>query len=184
MRNKADIEYHALGYTSTRVPAVNVKVHDSLADGFRKWKKDFPNEDERFTLEWIEENISDEALDQLFWYACERGWEDLKEKAREIYGKKYYYNEYVNVFSEGRSGGWAYIHGINHDVDSWDAIEFTKWKRFHNYAKERSKQIMYDVVDGIFFNEFEIWCQEQIEIRDEESELAAPNFPEGLKAAS
>lgn len=174
MRCKADIEYHGLGYGGNRVPAVNVKVHDSLDRGFLKWKNDNPDADERFTMEWIEEHVSDDAGNSLFWLTCEVGWEELQEKAREIYGK------HVKVYSEGRSGGWAYIDGINTDVETWDAIEFTKWRSFSNFAKRGKQYIMYNVVDGIYYNAFDNWAQEQINIRDEESELAAPEIPEGM----
>lgn len=175
MRRKADIEYHGLGYGSKRVPAVNVKVRDwDWQRAFLKWVKWYRDYDPRFTVEWIEEHVSDEQKDQIFWRSCEQGWEDLQEKAEEIYGS------HVKVYSEGRSGGWAYIDGMNTDVDSWDAIEFTQWRSFSNYAKRRAKSILADCVDSIYINEFDLWADEQVEIRDEQSELAAPEIPEAF----
>ena len=168
MRCKADIEYHQLGYGYKVVPAVNVKVYGSLTSGYNKWKKDNPDADKRFTLEWIEEQIPDD--DDTFWFCCERGWEELQEEAERIYG-----GYGIKVYSEGRSGGWAYIDGMNTDVDTWDAIEFTQWRSFSNFAKRGKEWIMYNVVDVIYYNQFEAW-------RDEESELAAPAIPEGMVA--
>jgi hypothetical protein len=43
-------------------PMVNVKVYDGPDDGFRTFTKENPDADPRFTLDWIEENCSDEHL--------------------------------------------------------------------------------------------------------------------------
>lgn len=160
MRTKADIEYHQLGNGYKRVPAVNVKVRDTLSVGFRKWKKNNPDEDERFTEEWIEKHVSDDDCANLFWFACALGWEELQEKAVEIYGSKH-----VKVYSEGRSGGWAYIDGINTDVESWDAIEFGRWRSFSKFAKLVAGDIMYRIVDTVYYNNFDEWSEEQIVLR-------------------
>jgi len=170
MRNKSEIEYHQLGYGYTRrVPAVNVKVYESISSGFKKWAKDNPDKDARFTEEWIAEHVSDELGERHFQWACEDGWEQLQQRAEEIYGK------HVKVYSEGRSGGWAYIHGMDTDVESWDAIEFGQWRSFSKFAKEVASGIMYSVVENIYHNMFEAWANEQ-------SELAAPEIPEGVTA--
>lgn len=180
LKNKEDIEFHKLGYNS--VPAVNVKVYDSLSNGFRKFVETEGEEniDPRFTEEWIEENVPQDAFEYYWMDACEQGWDDLQNKACEIYGSQMIEDRSgrhfrYRVYSEGRSGGWAYIDGINHDVESWDAIEFSQWKRFAEYARIRADWIMYDIVWAIYHNRFEEWQLEQ-------SELAAPEIPEGLRA--
>lgn len=176
LRSKEDIEYHSDGFRDSK-PAVNVKVYDSLSQGFKKWSE-YEECDPRFTEEWIEENLSDEALDSTFWWIIEIRWEDLENEAREIWNSRQYppNNKHtINVYSEGRSGGWAIVDGINTDVDSWDAIEFSKWRRFAKFARTTADYIMADVVDSIYCNRFEEWQLEQ-------SELAAPNFPEGIRA--
>src|SRR5215471_19136928 len=139
LRTKEDIEFHSDGFRPGR-PAVNVKVYDSLDSGFQKWEQDNPDHDPSFTMEWIEENIDDEKLDSLFWHMCEIRWDDIEWEAREIWGDNAYTDSHgrrryaIQVYSEGRSGGWAVVDGINTDVDSWDAIEFNSWKRFAKFA--------------------------------------------------
>src|SRR5262245_23531767 len=119
MRTKEDIEYHRVGYSYNSVPAVNVKVYNNLSSGMKEWAKDWPDPDPRFTEEWIEENLSDETVDAIFWQSCELRWEDLEWEAREIWGDNAYTDSQgrrryaVNVYSEGRSGGWAVVDGIN-----------------------------------------------------------------------
>lgn len=155
MRCKADIEYHRLGYGYQRVPAVNVKNYDSIQTGYKKWLAwgELDESDTGFNLEWIE--AQGEEYQQNVWeHVCEYSWEDLQDFAREIYGK------HVKVYSEGRSGGWAYIDGINTDVDSWDAIEFTQWKRFAKYARETADDIMAQVVSSMYINRWEDQKQE------------------------
>jgi len=174
LKTKEDIEFHSDGFRPSH-PAVNVKVYDSLTNGYKKWRESNPDENPRFTLDWIEENISDDRGNDLFWSICQLRWEDIENEAREIWDSRQYSpnNKHtINVYSEGRSGGWAIVSGINTDVESWDAIEFNKWRRFAKFARATADGIMWDVVDSIYCNEFEIW-------RDEQSELAAPNHPEG-----
>lgn len=181
LKNKEDIEFHSDNWARESKPAVNVKVYDSLDNGYRKWSGDNPGYDPRFTLDWIEENLSDEQLDNIFWSSCEYRWDDLTWEARAIWDMSHYPGKHggvkyrVNVYSEGRSGGWAVVDGINTDVESWDAIEFGKWRRFAKFARDTADGIMWDVVDSVYYNYFDEWQLEQ-------SELAAPDLPEGLRA--
>jgi len=162
LKSKEDIEFHSDGYRDSK-PAVNVKVYDSLTNGFCKWKRDNPDENPHFTLDWIEAHVSDESLQQGFWSMCEMRWDDLETEAQEIWGSHMYTDRYgarkhsIKVYSEGRSGGWAIVDGINNDVSSWDAIEFTQWKRFAKFARAVADGIMWDVVDSIYNNAFEEW---------------------------
>ncbi len=168
MRTKADIEFHSDGYGHQHSkPAVNVKVYKSMAEGFREFSKATPDMHPDFTEEWIDENLSDEEVNSYWEFAVERAWEFLEDDAQEIF------DTHVKVYSEGRSGGWAIVDGINQDVDSWDAIEFSKWKKFAKYARDHADGIMYDIVDGIYYNKFEDW-------RDERSESYAPEIPERM----
>jgi len=174
LKTKSDIEFHSDGFRPSH-PAVNVKVYDSLTNGYKKWRESNPDENPRFTQDWIEEALMEAELGDLFWSICQFRWEDIENEAREIWDSRQYppNNKHtINVYSEGRSGGWAVVSGINDDVDSWDAIEFNKWRRFAKFARATADGIMWDVVDSIYYNEFEVW-------RDEQSELAAPNHPEG-----
>jgi hypothetical protein len=178
LKTKEDIEYHGTHFDYNRQPAVNVKVYDSLPNGFTRWEKDIKDHDAEFTLDWIEQNVSDEYLENIFWATCELGWETLEDEARNIWGRDMFTDRYgarkyrVHVYSAGRSGGWAYVDGADMDVDSWDAIEFSKWKRFARFARAEADGIMWSVVDWIYENLFFEW-------KDERSEDRAPDFPEG-----
>ena len=172
LHSKEDIEYHSdRGYDHK--PAVNVKVYTSLEEGFRQFVESEGEVHPEFTVEWIEENLTDEEQWAAFNSSCEWRWEDLQMKAEEEYGNG------VKVYSEGRQGGWAYIDGINTDVDSWDAIEFSRWKRFAEFARATADGIMYDVVWSIHANIFE----PAKEAEHDEWLHVEPNYPEGIKSA-
>jgi hypothetical protein len=153
IRTKDDIEFHQLGYGGRSVPAVNVKIRDSLQDGFKKFQEYEPNANPHFTLEWIESHVSEDTLQAILWNACETGWESLQEYAEEIFGKT------VKVYSEGRQGGWAYIHGINDDTSDWDAIDLARWRKFAKQARDEADDIMYRVVDSVYINQFDDWVR-------------------------
>ena len=156
--SKSDIEYHSDGFGRSRVPAVNVKVHDSLADGFAKWQADNPDADPRFTVEWIESNLSDEAQYDYFGFACESGYEQAENDAQEIFGS------HTKVYSQGRQGGWAIIQGIDEeDVERWDAIELGKWAKWARWARSTADYTMALMVDLIYINRFDSWQEEQSE---------------------
>jgi len=160
MRTKAEIDFHH----DARGPVVNVKVHDTWHKGYKQFVKDTSDVNPEFTEEWIEEHVSDDEMQSYWEFAIEQGWENLQNDAEEIFGRG------TKVYSCGRSGGYAYIDGFTHEsVESWDAIEFNKWRRFARYAKQEASGIMYLVIDGIYYNKFEAW-------RDERSETFAPNI--------
>lgn len=130
---KADVEYH--GYAGRMVPAVNVKV--DLGGYMRQNKayKSLWNAQE--TRPWVTE----EQWNTAFYWACESGWEDLEEIARDIFGNNRYVDRQgatkyrINVYSEGRSGGWAIVDGIDEDVALWDAIALNRWAKFATAAR-------------------------------------------------
>src|SRR5215471_5642104 len=97
-------------------PAVNVKVYTSMDHAWRDWPEHEPDADPRFTKEWIEENISEESLDWLFWHVCEFEFEYLADWAAEIF-KGYR----IRVERDGRSGGWAVVTGLP-SLEEWDAV--------------------------------------------------------------
>jgi hypothetical protein len=151
---KDDVErsYHQ-GHSGE--PMVNVKVYDSLADGFRKFLENETPED-GFNLEWIEENVSDDHLEGVFWRVCESGWEQLQSDAEDIFGPS------AKVYSAGRSGGWAVVEGLP-DVDEWDAIFLAKWHKFERWTRDAANYIMAGVVESVWINEYEWQLQEAIE---------------------
>lgn len=161
MRTKEDIQFHGTNGPYNAVPAVNVKVHgywrnvklplalgSSHPTGHPELIENIVTH-EGFTHDWIEENVSEDAMEAYFGQTCEDAWEQLQEEAERIYGN------HVKVYATGRSGGWAYIDGINTDTDSWDAIEFYCWKRFAKLASNLADSILEDMLVNIYINVWE-----------------------------
>lgn len=145
---KSDIEYHSDGYRPSR-PAVNVKVHGywgrvplpldlGACDGVPVVT------DPAFTHEWVEA-LPESTLQAAWESCCEQAWEMLQSDATELFGKE------AKVYSEGRSGGWAVVHGLP-DVASWDALMVSKWARFEKYAKAYAADIPRGLLDWVYFN--------------------------------
>jgi len=124
-------------------PAINVKHQFWLDDIVAKFRgvtavgkhgtyhvHEF-GDDEAFWdwLEYVDLNVRDawEYPNGLLYraeeIARECGWEDAKELAREVWGDR------VQVYSEGRSGGWLVVEGLG-EVEEWDAIDVSRWARF------------------------------------------------------
>lgn len=152
---KEDITTH---YDRERKPAVNVKVHDTLDDGYAMWEADNPGHDPRFTVKWIDANLDFDAQQDYFGFACQSGYETAEQDAQEIWGS------HVRVYSEGRSGGWAVVDGIDQDISSWDAIAVAKWGRFARYARGTADYTMALMCDLIYINVFEQWTEEESEL--------------------
>ena len=152
---KADIKFHSEGYGRNMRPAVNVKVYDTLTDHLVERVKDEQGLPSAFSLEWIDEHLTDDARSDWFNIACTDGWEMLTELAREIW----HHNPRIEVYSVGRSGGWAVVEGISKCVEDWDAIDVARWGRFAKLARELADGIMYQVVDLIAVNEFMPWLE-------------------------
>ena len=114
--SKADIETHSGGMYRKARPALNVKVYHYPTTG--KVEDAFK----------CSEATASKALEYAFESAQQRFWEDAQEMARDTFG------QHVKVYSEGRSGGWLVVEGINEDVGSWDAIAVIKWGRLAKWA--------------------------------------------------
>jgi hypothetical protein len=135
------------------MPAANVKVHSGLWSGLPKWQKENPNANPHFTQKWIEQHVSEEQIDSLFWGTCEYRWEDLQQEAEEIWP-----DNSVKVYSEGRSGGWAAVAGLS-DVEDWDAIDLARWRRFERYARATADYIPVEMIESVYINEFDAWVR-------------------------
>lgn len=146
--------YHGL-------PSANVKVYRDIRDVFAKYAKD-EDVDPRFTLEWIEENVSDEALDSIFWSACESEWDYLTSWATSDEDAIFPAARYgrVSITQEGRSGGWAVVDGLP-GVEEWDAILLARWRKFERIAREIADDVPYQMLGLIYLNDFEVWADEQ-----------------------
>lgn len=164
---KSEIEHHSDGYRASR-PAVNVKMHTYLrnvklplntggvADPIYKdgvivghtpviWQYT----EAGFTHRWIEQHLTDsEVWDTWMQIAANDGWEMLGEQAQEIFGA------HVKVWSEGRSGGWAVVDGLD-DFDTWDAIMVSKWSRFAKVARTITDDVPHQTMMLIYINVYE-----------------------------
>lgn len=114
---KVDIETHS--DRSRSRPAVNVKYYagGDLTDNVVEYFK-------------CSRELAEQALAYAFESAQQRFWEDAQEYARELFGK------HVKVYSEGRSGGWLVVHGIDENVEGWDAIAVSKWGRLVKWCTD------------------------------------------------
>jgi hypothetical protein len=116
---KADVTFHRENGRAR--PAVNVKVYNAR-------NVTLPREEfDGMTWEWIDAQSQD-AQYASWDGACEDGWRQIQEHAREIWGPQ------AKVYSEGRSGGWAIVDNVYaahwDDLASWDALALSRWARF------------------------------------------------------
>lgn len=164
MRNtysRDDVQTH---YGSDR-PAVNVKVYTGPREAWLDWARYEPDADPRFTEEWVEEHISEQTLDSLFWLTCEFEWEMVEQDATEIFGS------HVRVEQDGRSGGWAVVAGLP-EIEEWDAVALAKWRRFERVARAIAADIPYQILSSVYLNDFEAWKDEEME-RNGDVDVAA-----------
>jgi hypothetical protein len=115
---KTDIEIHSGRFQHGGHPAVNVKVHRfpstcKIADHFH-----------------CEETEAERAGEYAFRSACERFWEEVPDIAHDLFGPS------VAVYSEGRSGGWACIDGIDPSIENWTLLTLNKWRSFESRCKK------------------------------------------------
>lgn len=152
-RTKDDIDLRRDG------PAVNVKVtkgYDRFPMPLEFGQVKEAGETEfhdvlsapEFTHEWIEANLTDEDLNVWWGSAAESGWEMLDEEAKTIFGPS------VKVYSDGRSDGWAVVHGLS-DVEGWDAVALGKWRRFCKVARLIADDHPYQMLSLIYLNVYE-----------------------------
>jgi hypothetical protein len=136
---KDDVEFHG-DWRSKQRPAVNVKVYcrtPSTDDVIDRWPE-------------CDEKTAEKALEYAYEMAVENFWEQAGESAKEIFGK------HVKVFSEGRSGGWLVVDGLD-DVKEWDAIALGKWAKLEKELKNdikwrcQSEQVLGDIEANQWF---------------------------------
>lgn len=132
--NKSDVETHSAGYYAPYYPAVNVKVHrfpqaDDIADHF---------------------HCSEETAQKAAEYAWETAqtcfWENVQGTAEDVFGKG------VKAYSAGRSSGWVIIDGLT-EIESWDAIDLAKWRKFEKIIKAEvkyrtSKEVVFEDIEA------------------------------------
>lgn len=124
-------------------PACNVKVY---TDPWANYKPtDGSGPDPRFRA-WAD--AIPNAVQQDFWeLACEDAWTAAETEAREIFGDS------VNVWQEGRSGGWLVVQGLP-PVESWDAIMVSKWATFARRVELIREGVTWDFRNLLYYNVF------------------------------
>ncbi len=159
--SRDDVQTH---YGSDR-PAVNIKVpYRSLEDAWKDHERD-ERTDDGFTVEWIEENISGEKLDRLFWDACSfeleylEGWATSTEPGDSLFP-----DDRVTFEQDGRSGGWLVVHGLP-DIEDWDAVRIARWRRFERIARDIAAGIPAQVISLVYINDWQ-WQQDEQAERD------------------
>lgn len=180
--SKADVQTHR-DYGWESHPAVNVKVHN-LPYNTESWDKlakevaaaeygDAPG----FDGAYVDRILDQDDFQSEMWFslACESHWEILQEDAEYIFDK---YN--VKVYSEGRQGGWAVVHGLP-DIESWDAILLAKWQKFARLARSLADDIPREMVSLILINRYE---QDMDELQRVEQAFSLSPYikPEGMVA--
>lgn len=81
-----------------------------------------------YTLEWIDAHVDAETRDVWWQAACEDNFALARELAVETFGG------HVQVYSEGRSGGWLVVYGLG-VVENWTLPELAKWKEFEHQVR-------------------------------------------------
>jgi len=115
--SKDDVQTHSEGYARSSTPALDIKVY--------RWPVDADDVAKRFDCS---HETAQEALNFQFESAQGQFFEDAQERAREIWGAS------IKVYTEGRSGGWLIVDGINTDLDTWDAIALAQWRSFARWV--------------------------------------------------
>lgn len=118
-------------------------------EGFWAWLEDLWDRNEYEIMdgpdEWARESCWEDATEVAHEIWPEYSSESYDEKAFfpdfppgcqwRFTGKKAYRKRYhVQVYSEGRQGGWCVVHGLP-DIESWDAIALGRWARFEKAVK-------------------------------------------------
>jgi hypothetical protein len=117
---KDNVETHNEHYGKVR-PAVNVKVYH------------FPSSYKIMDKFNCSEEVASKAYEFAFQGACKMFWEEAQGIADDVYGKNN-----VKVYSEGRSGGWCVVDGLD-NVENWTLMQLNKWHLFETRVKASVK---------------------------------------------
>jgi hypothetical protein len=158
---REDVQFHSDGYREGR-PAVNVKVYRNLHDAWQEFESEEPDHDPRFSLDWVEENLSDDATDSYFWDVCESERDYLIAYAIEDNDAIFPAAKYgrLSVEQEGHMGGWLAVDGLP-EIEEWDAILLARWRKFERIAREIADGVPLQMLLSIYINAFEAWADEQ-----------------------
>lgn len=131
--SKSDVKFHSDGFRGGH-PAINVKVRNfvmasQIADKFS-----------------CNEKIAEKAGEFAFNSAQVGFWEGIQENAEYIFGSG------IEVYQEGRSGGWLVIRGLP-DIEEWDAVMLGRWHKFECECREEikfftSEEYVFDAIEA------------------------------------
>jgi hypothetical protein len=125
-------------------------VSDADGSNFRRMRTD-----EEFTLAWIEEHLDEDERVSWWQDACQENFEQGKELAERTWPDRT-----IEVYSEGRSGGWMVVFGLG-DPEDWTPEQVATWATF----KEQIRALVDDVPRAYLWainaNVFEPWALEQ-----------------------
>lgn len=157
-RTKEVVTFHAETWQEGR-PAVNVKVYAGYEQGlaaFHESDEDGNGDpiDPAFTIDWIEENATDEDHEMVWFWAIESEREFLQESVRsEIWPN-------ASIEYQGRSGGWATVEGIK-PFEAWDATDLAKWRKFERFCAEAVQGLPFALCDQLYRVAFLPWREEK-----------------------
>jgi hypothetical protein len=119
--------------------------------------------DERFTLEWIDEHLTDEEKSNWWEAACSDNFAQGVQLAEETWPHRK-----IEVYTEGRSGGWLVVHGLE-DPEDWPQQDIDTWAKF----KEQVRALVDDVPRAYLWlinaNVFEPWTEELDKAAEDEA---------------
>lgn len=153
-------------------PTVNIKVHALRSDMEALLPLDLgsvqePGETEfrtvttpaDFNFAWIDKHLSQQDQETWWQFACEDGFEQAKELAKETFGS------HVEVYTEGRSGGWLVVHNLP-EIEDWDPGLVSKWVEFAKQVRSIADDVPRSFLWQVHANVYEPW----VEAQDEETE--------------
>ncbi len=156
--SRDDVQTHSDNWGPAR-PAVNVKIYTTIEQAWTQFEREERDDDDTdFTLEWIEENISEDLLQGRWESACEGEFEYLEGWATSTeQGDSLFPDDRVKLWQEGRSGGWIVVDGLP-EIEDWDAIRIARWRKFERIARDIADGIPFQVLSLIYINDYE-WAK-------------------------
>jgi hypothetical protein len=120
--------------------------------------------DPRFTVEWVEANLSYEAIADDLRDGAEAAWEHLEHDAEELFG------------AAARVEGDGYGHAVvvtytESDVAGWDAVAVGRWARFEKWAGQQAADVPYLAAWALYHHHF-------LPAVPPAAQLPLPGFPE------
>lgn len=156
------VRFHSDGFGERR-PAVNVKIYRDLRDAWPEFERTERSED-GLTLEWIEEQMTEERIADVWGHACVSEFEYLERWATGADGDSLFPDDSVTLHWTGRSGGWIEVSGLP-DIEEWSAVHLARWRRFERIARELADGVPLQTLCLIEINDYE-WARDEEEERE------------------